>query len=320
MRKTPAFLAILGLSAAALVGCSTTAADSCARVTDTDPAVTDLVNVDGEFGAAPDVEVFTPFHVDELAWSDLSTGEGEPITTPAQMVVLDMVVVNGATGETVVSTSYDESLASVFSMDRWIQTLPGLEDALQCAQEGERIVVALPAASINPQAATQIGLEADDSAVAVVDVRKVYLPKADGADQFTDSNGLPSVVRAPDGRPGVVIPDSPAPTELSVQTLKRGNGPVVTGDQPVRVHYTGLVWDTREVFQTTWDTEPASLTLDAVVPGFAAALEGQTVGSQVLVVIPPDQGYGDTAQGPIPAGSTLVFVIDILGLDPLPAS
>ena len=71
--------------------------------------------------------------------------------------------------------------------------------------------------------------------------------------------------------------------------------------------------------RTTWDGEPASLTLDAVVPGFAQALEGQTVGSQVMVVVPPDSGYGDAAQGEIPANSTLVFVIDILGLDEVAA-
>ena len=40
---------------------------------------------------------------------------------------------------------------------------------------------------------------------------------------------------------------------------------------------------------------------------------GQTVGSQVLVVIPPKDGYGAKASGQIPASSTLVFVIDVLG-------
>ncbi len=320
MRKTPAFLATLGLTAAALAGCSTTPSDGCVRVTDTDTSVTDLVTVTGEFGEVPDVELYTPFRVDELAWTDLSEGEGTAITTPDQMVVLDMVVLNGQTGETAVATSYDVTLSSVFSMSRWIDTLPGLEQSLQCAQEGDRVVVALPADAINPAAATQIGLEADGSAVAVVDVRKVYLPKATGADQFTDSNGLPSVVRAPNGRPGVIIPDAPAPTELSIQTIKKGDGEVVTGDRPVRANYTGLLWDTREVFDTSWDAEPVSFDLNAVVPGFAAALEGQTVGSQVLVVVPPDQGYGDADQGAIPGGSTLVFVIDILGLDPEPSS
>ena len=66
---------------------------------------------------------------------------------------------------------------------------------------------------------------------------------------------------------------------------------------PVRVHYTGVTWADHEVFDSSWDSQPASLTLDGVVPGFAQALEGATVGSQLLVVIPPDLGYGDTVQG-----------------------
>lgn len=50
--------------------------------------------------------------------------------------------------------------------------------------------------------------------------------------------------------------------------------------------------------------------------GFKKALEGQKVGSQVLAVIPPAEGYGAQAQSGIPANSTLVFVIDILGTVP----
>jgi peptidylprolyl isomerase len=38
------------------------------------------------------------------------------------------------------------------------------------------------------------------------------------------------------------------------------------------------------------------------------------VGSQIIAVLPPDQAYGDQASQTIPAGSTLVFVIDILGV------
>jgi peptidylprolyl isomerase len=45
------------------------------------------------------------------------------------------------------------------------------------------------------------------------------------------------------------------------------------------------------------------------------ALDGVKVGSQVIAVIPPDLGYGDVDQGSIPAGSTLIFVIDVLGKD-----
>ena len=55
------------------------------------------------------------------------------------------------------------------------------------------------------------------------------------------------------------------------------------------------------------------------VPGFAQALEGQTVGSQIHAVIPPELGYGAEGSGTIPGDATLVFVIDILGID-APAS
>lgn len=320
MRTTPAFLTIVGLSALALVGCSADSTASCTRVADSDASSTDLVTVVGEVGTVPEVEVYTPFRVDDTVWNDLAGGEGTAITTPEQLVVLDMVVVNGQTGEVAVATSFDEAPTSVYSMQRWMDTLPGLEEALQCAQEGSRVVVGLPSEAINPEAAAQIGLAEGESAVAVVDVRKVYLPHAEGADQFVDTNGLPTVVRAPSGQPGVLIPDTAPPEDLVVKTLIKGDGPVVTGDEPVRVHYTGLVWDTKEIFDTSWGKEPASFDLDAVVPGFSEGLKGQTVGSQVLIVIPPDQGYGDQTQGAIPGGSTLVFVVDILGLDAVPAS
>ncbi|MEV9370133.1 FKBP-type peptidyl-prolyl cis-trans isomerase, partial [Klebsiella pneumoniae] len=50
------------------------------------------------------------------------------------------------------------------------------------------------------------------------------------------------------------------------------------------------------------------------------ALEGQTVGSQVLVVMPASDGYGDKGQGSIPANAPLVFVVDILGVQHADAS
>jgi peptidylprolyl isomerase len=50
-----------------------------------------------------------------------------------------------------------------------------------------------------------------------------------------------------------------------------------------------------------------------VIDGWNEALVGQKVGSQIVVVIPADKGYGDAGSPPsIPGGATLVFVIDIL--------
>jgi hypothetical protein len=303
------------LAAVGLVGCSSTPTATCP------PASTrtaDLVSVSGQVGSTPSsVSVRAPFSTETTTTATLEAGTGPEIVEENQAVLLDVTLLSGQTGESVVSTRYSDDVAQVPSLAVLAQTFPVLPAAVQCATEGSRLAIGLAPDDIAEAALPGIGLEAGESAMLVVDVRKVYLPRADGADQYTESHGLPTVVRAPDGRPGVIVPDAPAPEELVVQTLKRGDGPEITGEVPVRVNYTGVVWDTKDVFDSTWDAEPTSLSLDRVVPGFAAALDGQTVGSQVLVVIPPDQGYGDQAQAPVPAGSTLVFVVDVLGLDEL---
>ncbi|WP_127818457.1 FKBP-type peptidyl-prolyl cis-trans isomerase [Microbacterium sp. CPCC 204701] len=318
MRKIPAALAVLGLVTVGLAGCSLPGASDCSRPAVSDPDVMDLITVEGETDAEPEVDVYTPLKAQRLAYEDVVTGEGTAITAPNQLMVVDVSVYNGETGEPIVATAYDGDLSRVTSPSQWTQNFPGFEEALDCATDGSRIAVALSPEDMSAEVASSFGLGEDESAVAVIDIRKVYLAAADGANQFNSGFGLPSVVRAPGGRPGLIIPDGAAPEELVVQTIKKGDGAEVTGDEPVRVHYTGVVWGEDDEFDSTWDGEAASVTLDGVVPGFADALEGQTVGSQVLVVIPPELGYGDQEQGAIPAGSTLVFVIDIVGLDAAP--
>lgn len=318
MRTFPAALAVLALVTVGLTGCSLPGSSDCSRPAVSDPDVMNLIEVTGDTDAAPDVDVYTPLHADDLAFEDVVRGEGETITTADQLVVIDVSLFSGATGDPLVATPYDGDLSRVYPVTQWSQNFPGFEAALQCATDGSRIAVALAPGDIEAESAASLGLAEDDTAVAVIDVRKVFLPAANGQDQFNSSNGMPTVVRAPDGRPGLIIPDGAPPQDIQIQTIKKGDGAEVTGDQPVRVHYTGVVWGEHEAFDTSWDSQPASMALDAVVPGFAQALEGQTVGSQVLAVIPPELGYGDQAQGAIPAGSTLVFVIDILGLDAAP--
>jgi len=315
VRKISASLAVLGLLSVGLVGCSLPGTQACPRPTASDSAVTDLITVSGSTDDAPEVELYLPFHASAVTVQDEVIGEGSQITSDTQLIMLDVSITSGTTGERLVETAYDGDLSRVSTVAQWTEVVPGYEDALMCATEGSRIVVALPPGSISEGTAAGLELDPEDTAVAVLDLRKVYLAKADGANQFNISTGLPTVVRAPDGRPGIIVPDAEPPTDLVIQTLKKGTGPVVTGDEPVRVHYTGLTWDDRTVFESTWDDVAQSVTLDSMIPGFADALRGQTVGSQVLVVVPPEQGYGDREQGAIPANSTLVFVADILGLD-----
>ncbi|TAL40726.1 MAG: hypothetical protein EPN91_12560, partial [Salinibacterium sp.] len=61
--------------------------------------------------------------------------------------------------------------------------------------------------------------------------------------------------------------------------------------------------------------QPATFNSSGVIKGFTAALVGHKVGSQVIVIIPPDKGYGSAGSPPDIGGKdTLVFVVDILGI------
>ncbi len=129
--------------------------------------------------------------------------------------------------------------------------------------------------------------------------------------------GLPVVTLADNGAPSISIPGGDAPTDLISQNLIEGDGATVAAGQTITAHYTGWLWDGTE-FDSSWGVgTPATFTLAAdspIIAGWVQGLLGKSVGSQVLLVIPPSLGYGDTDQGTIPAGSTLVFVVDILAV------
>lgn len=104
------------------------------------------------------------------------------------------------------------------------------------------------------------------------------------------------------------------PTELVLKVLKQGTGATVKSGDSVTVDYQGTNWTTNTVFDQSYTRgEPATFTTDGVVPGFGAALVGQKVGSQVVVGIPPEFGYGSAGQPSANIGGTdtLVFVIEI---------
>jgi len=321
VRKVPALIATAGLVLVTLTACSpaTDVADCDAPVSS--GAASDLVSVTGDFGSVPQVDFPTPLKTDSTQRSQIIEGDG-PGLVLGQKVQVDLSVFNGTTGESIEKSSYDGETTANFVLNE--ATIAGLTDGLLCAQVGSRIaVVASPEDAFGPAGGNaDIGVAEDDSIVFVLDVVKSYLTQADGAAQLPEA-GLPAVVLAEDGTPGVIVPSADPPTDLEVGVLKKGDGDVVEDGAIVTVHYTGVIWDSKTVFDSSWAKgSPAAFVAadgttkeGGVIPGFANALIGQTVGSQIVAVIPPDQGYGDQASDTIPAGSTLVFVVDILGVD-----
>jgi FKBP-type peptidyl-prolyl cis-trans isomerase len=304
-----------------LSGCSTvgSAAASC-KAPVTDGAATKLVTVTGKAGSAPTVSFPTPLKSGTTQRSDILPGTGPGLVT-GQQAKIELSVYNGTTGAVIDASKYDGTSATTFVLND--KSIKGLSEGLQCAQVGSRVaLVVSPNDAFGPQGGNaQIGVAKNDALVFVIDVVKSYLPRANGANQPV-ANGLPGVVLAADGTPGITIPSGVAPTKQEIGVLKKGSGRTVAKGDTVTVHYTGVLWSEKTVFDSSWAKKApvqflaadGSKTQGGIIPGFANALIGQTVGSQVVTVIPPNLGYGDTAQGPIPAGSTLIFVADILGI------
>ena len=312
MRSSFALIATAGLVAVALSGCAAAPAPQASAGRSSDAVV-----VTGKFGDEPRVEFPSPLAPAETQCTEVIAGEGEYLQE-GQFVLLAASLFNGTTGEEVQVIGYDGNPAPLALGD---QTPIAFTKGLSCAREGSRVVVVAPSEEMIRPAEDPEGLEGGDSLVAVFDVQRAFPARADGSVRIS-RDGFPAVVLAPDGRPGITVPKADPPTRgrSEVEVLKRGAGEVVEDGDTVVVQYTGVNWADGKVFDSSWESgTPTTFIVgideqSQVIPGFAKAVIGQTVGSQVGVIVPPSEGYGDEDVQGVPAGSTLFFVIDILGV------
>lgn len=113
------------------------------------------------------------------------------------------------------------------------------------------------------------------------------------------------------------------PKELKTKVLSEGDGAKLKNGDVAQVNYLGQAFDSDKPFDNSFDRkQPFDLTLGAgmVIQGWDKGLLGQKVGSRVQLVIPPELGYGAQGQGDIKPNATLVFVVDILKAQQIPAS
>jgi FKBP-type peptidyl-prolyl cis-trans isomerase len=126
-----------------------------------------------------------------------------------------------------------------------------------------------------------------------------------------------------DQKPTVTIPDQKADGRLDVRTLIHGQGPALTSTDALLGNYSVYIWSgtTHKLAGSTYSSVPA-LFAGRLLPGLTAALKNQTIGSRVLAVIPPKDGYGTQGnpQGGVKGTDTLVFVIDLIKAYPSNAS
>jgi FKBP-type peptidyl-prolyl cis-trans isomerase len=103
---------------------------------------------------------------------------------------------------------------------------------------------------------------------------------------------------------------------LQVTTVARGSGPAAKRGDLVTVTYRGTLTNGKE-FDSSKGKAPFVLELGAgqVIKGWDTGLVGARRGGKLRLRIPPALAYGDRAVGSIPAGSTLLFEIDVLRVE-----
>jgi len=105
---------------------------------------------------------------------------------------------------------------------------------------------------------------------------------------------------------------------LVIEDIKIGDGQEVEKFNIVTVNYTGLLEDgTKFDSSLNPGRSPFRFTVGAgqVIKGWDEGLMGMKVGGKRKLTIPPELGYGSRDNGPIPANSTLIFEIDLLGIE-----
>ncbi len=180
----------------------------------------------------------------------------------------------------------------------------GARDAVP-AKEPEQVLPATDEA--RPQPSAQATASAAVSAVPVLSAEP--LPSAAPAASAPPRATAPN---APPGPPPQLDPDG-----LSIQDLKLGKGPALGKGQTAVVHYTGTL-ETGAVFDSSLTRgEPFSFAVGKrhVIEGWERGVLGMRKGGVRRVVIPPALGYGSRAMATIPANSTLIFEIELLGIE-----
>lgn len=278
------------------------------------PSALDTITVAGT-DKAPTVTFKTkPLSVKATTTKVVTEGKGAKLTK-ANSIVFNYSLFNGKDGKQIESSFGKQSAGMDLSSTT---LLPGLSKGLDGQQIGSRLLVAIPPAdAFGDKGNAQAGFGPTDTVIFFIDLVSASTPlkTATGA-AVPPKAGLPTVTV--DGAKAAVItvPKTAAPTKLIIQPLIKGTGLVVKAKQTIKVNYTGVLWKDGKKFDASGDRgAPVDFQIGAgqVIPGWDKGLVGQNVGSRILLVVPPADGYGAAGKAPtIGAKDTLVFVVDIL--------
>jgi FKBP-type peptidyl-prolyl cis-trans isomerase len=275
------------------------------------------VTVSGAFGTTPTVKIPKLKANNKLTVKTVIQGTGSTVTKSDAMAANFVLYFWDGTTNSLKANTFTSNPTVIGGT-----MLPGLETALIGQKVGSRVLAVIPPAEgYGTSGNSQLGITGTTTLVFVIDVLKSYADTASAAGTQESNGGgtLPTVTAHAGSAPTITVPANKPPTALVTKTLIKGTGPALAKGQYVIAQYTGYIWRTKKVFYSSWSSgSPFGFVIGAspeqVISGWDTGLAGQTVGSRVMLVIPPKDGYGTTgaSQAGINGTDTLVFVVDII--------
>ncbi len=110
---------------------------------------------------------------------------------------------------------------------------------------------------------------------------------------------------------GVMVTES----GLQYMVIEQGSGPKPAATDKVRVHYRGTLLNGEEFDSSYSRGEPISFELNKVIPGWTEGVQLMPVGSKYMFYVPPALAYGPAGGGPIGPNATLIFQVELLGIE-----
>jgi FKBP-type peptidyl-prolyl cis-trans isomerase len=318
MRRSLAIIALPLLACLVIAGCGSSKPAPAASPTASATANANAaVKVAGAFGTTPVVNIPKLKATSKLTVKTIIPGTGATVTKTDSMAANFVLYFWDGTSSALKANTFSSNPTMIGGT-----MLPGLETALTGQKVGSRILAVIPPAdAYGTSGNSQLGISGTTTLVFVIDVIKSYADTASafGAQESDGGGTLPTVSAHPGNAPTVTIPSSTPPSKLVTTTLIKGSGQKVAKGQYIIAQYAGYIWRTKKVFDSSWSSgSPFGFVMQAspeqVISGWDSGLAGQTVGSRVMLVIPPKEGYGSTgaSQAGISGTDTLVFVVDII--------
>ena len=272
-----------------------------------------MPSVTGAFGTDPVIAIPPGQPAGQLAVQTVIKGQG-PVVRPDDYVIMEVEGKVWAGDRQIIDTytsRQPQGIPLSGGMPAW-HDLAG-------QRVGSRVVMVVPPKDgFGPKGNAQLNIMGADTLVFAFDILRAIPGDASASGApvpYQPGTGLPGVTWRRNG-PLITVPKAAPPRKLVVRLLRRGTGPPILAGQTVAAQYTGVVWRTGQVFDSSWARGfPYGFTLggDQMVPGWDQGLGGLPVGSRVLLVIPPSLAYGNAAQPPfIKSGDTLAYVVDII--------